>query len=528
MSLVENKRLIFNRSRRFPFFIAAALLFAMGTLGYWATAEERMSQDEKKWKGVPGPDKYAPGTSPPAVVEDWQRDYLQYQPLGKGDTEQSPLNKPGAPNPPNIHRFGGTGSTSHVIPIIPPEPFEKEMKFEMEMKPKVTAQQQALLEQRYNLTPRYAPGVTMTRGKPIPMGPTARLHEGLTFEKLGAMSPEDIKAKDLFPYLPLPHPLHQTGGQVLPKMFVDVHPEFDRFDVAHDIPEAFLPEFPPPLFLTSRPDLGDVSQGQELTEGNFYELMKGILPPLQLEGLRILVQKFPEEEFNQTDQRKVVKPSRGIACLDCHVNGHTNGAFHLNPDNRPELARLRLDTPTLRGTNIQQILGSKRSLRSLEDFTEFENRSAYFNHELTTADRKGRTELTRNQVMAMAQFQNLVDFPPAPKLDVFGRLDPKKASQQELRGQAVFLGKARCAECHQPPLYTDNLMHDLRVERFYHGRAEGRIKTFPLRGIKDSPPYLHDGRLLTLEDAVEFFNLVTGVQLTQEEKKDLAAFLRAL
>ena len=58
--------------------------------------------------------------------------------------------------------------------------------------------------------------------------------------------------------------------------------------------------------------------------------------------------------------------------------------------------------------------------------------------------------------------------------------------------------------------------------------ADGPIKTFPLRGIKDSPPYLHDGRLLTLEDTVEFFNLVLGTQLTAGEKQDLVAFLRVL
>jgi hypothetical protein len=51
---------------------------------------------------------------------------------------------------------------------------------------------------------------------------------------------------------------------------------------------------------------------------------------------------------------------------------------------------------------------------------------------------------------------------------------------------------------------------------------------FPLRGIKDSPPYLHDGRLLTLEDVVEFFNLIQGLKLTQQEKTDLVAFLRSL
>ncbi len=58
--------------------------------------------------------------------------------------------------------------------------------------------------------------------------------------------------------------------------------------------------------------------------------------------------------------------------------------------------------------------------------------------------------------------------------------------------------------------------------------GDGPIKTFPLRGIKDSPPYMHDGRLLTLDDTVEFFNLVLGTQLTPAEKTDLVAFLRAL
>ena len=79
-------------------------------------------------------------------------------------------------------------------------------------------------------------------------------------------------------------------------------------------------------------------------------------------------------------------------------------------------------------------------------------------------------------------------------------------------------------------------MHDLQIERFYNPRTEhgmtmtkqGPIKTFPLRGIKESPPYLHDGRLLTLEDVVEFFNLVQGLRLTRQEKTDLVAFLRVL
>ena len=58
--------------------------------------------------------------------------------------------------------------------------------------------------------------------------------------------------------------------------------------------------------------------------------------------------------------------------------------------------------------------------------------------------------------------------------------------------------------------------------------GDGAVKTFPLRGIKDTPPYLHDGRLLTLDDSVEFFNLVLGTKLTEEQKHDLVAFLRTL
>ncbi len=151
--------------------------------------------------------------------------------------------------------------------------------------------------------------------------------------------------------------------------------------------------------------------------------------------------------------------------------------------------------------------------------------------------RKASNILERgSQVHFMSEFQALLDFPPAPKLNVLGRLDRAKATQSEARGEDLFFGKAQCSVCHTPPFYTDNLMHDLAVERFYKPRmeggmlitAQGAIKTFPLRGIKESPPYLHDGRLLTLEDTVEFFNLVLELKLTAQEKKDLVAFLRVL
>ena len=390
------------------------------------------------------------------------------------------------------------------------------------------AAQRKVLESRYTLTPRLDPSAKMSRGKPLVVGPTARLASGLTWEELAKLSPEEIQRRGVFPYPPLPHPKHATGGQVFPQIQTRMFPRLERFDVEFDLPEAFLPEFPPAIFIQSRPELGDVSRGEVVSINNYYRLFKDLLTPVQLDGLRMLLTPFPQEEFNPTDDRKHAQPSLGVTCLDCHVNGHTTAQFHLNPDDRPQQRRFRLDTVSLRGLYNQQLHGSKRSLRSVEDFTEFEIRTAYFNGDPIHAMKKGFTIIPRIQVAHMAQMQNMFDFPPAPKLSPTGRLDASRATPNELRGEQVFYGKGQCASCHSGPAFLDHQMHDLRVERFTKEPGDGPIKTFTLRGIKDSPPYLHDGRLLTLEDTVEFFNLVLGVNLTRDEKADLVAFLRVL
>ncbi len=408
----------------------------------------------------------------------------------------------------------------------------------------VMKRQQRLLEARYDLADRPSREL-MFRKKPLQAGARTRLPEGLTFEALAEMSPEQIRERDAFPagFFPLPHPHHEAGGMVFPKNLIEetkrqTGRDLTRFDLDFDLPEHFLPEFPPAVFLTTRPDLGDVSQGQLITTDNFFEIFKGIIHSKDLDGLRLLVTPFPQQQFNLTDDRRSERPSTGVACFDCHSNGSTSGATHPALDARPQQFRHRVDTPTLRGVNVQRLFGSQRALKSVEDFTEFEQRGAYFDGDLASAAKKGVNVLERgSQVSNMADFQDILDFPPAPKLDpVTGKLDPKKASVEELRGQEVFFGKGQCGTCHTPPHYTDNTMHDLQVERFFtprmiNGRmatADGPIKTFPLRGIRDTPPYLHDGRLLTLEDAIEFFNLVVQARLTEEEKKDLLAFVLAL
>jgi cytochrome c peroxidase len=402
----------------------------------------------------------------------------------------------------------------------------------------------AFLAERYDLADRPAVGVTMSRGKPVQQGARARLKPGVTWELLSTLTPAEIRAREIFPaaFLPLPHPNQTEGGMLFPHGVIDEikrqeQRDLTRFDLDFDLPDQFLPEYPAAIFLTTRPDLGDVSQGRVVTLDNYFALFNGILNPKQLEGLRLLLTPFAQQQFNATDDRRSPRPSRGVACFDCHANGHTDGATHLSGDVRPQAFRHRITTPSLRGVNIQMLFGSQRAMKSVEDFTEFEQRGAYFDGDPVIATKKGVNILDRgSQVQAMAEMQELLDFPPAPKLTVFGKLDPAKATAAELRGQTLFFGKAQCATCHVPPYYTDNSMHDLQTGRFFaphpeHGAmmtGDGPIKTFPLRGIKDSPPYLHDGRLLTLADTVEFFNLILETHLAADEKTDLEAFLRVL
>jgi cytochrome c peroxidase len=433
---------------------------------------------------------------------------------------------------------------SSFMPVVPKEDFRTTIERMKAAKAGVNKRHADLLASRYDLSDKPAQGATMSKGKPVQGGVRVKLGSGMSWERLGQMSPEQIRQADAFPagFLPLPHPNHPEGGMLFPKFHIDEinkqeQRDLTRFDLDFDFPDHLLPEFPAPIFLTTHPEMGDVSQGKQLTIDNFFDIFNGILNPKQLEGLRLLLTPFPQQQFNQTDDRRSERPHRGVACLDCHANGHTNASTHLVGDIRPQELRHRIDTPSLRGVNIQRLFGSQRALKTVEDFTEFEQRAAYFDGDPVIATKKGVNVLERgSQVHFMAEFQALLDFPPAPKLGVDGRLDARKASQAEMAGQEIFFGKGKCSTCHAPPYYTDNTMHNLKTERFYTPRTiaghkmvgDGPIKTFPLRGIKDSPPYLHDGRLLTLEDTVEFFNLVMETKLTAQEKTQLVAFLRAL
>jgi hypothetical protein len=361
----------------------------------------------------------SPGVNQPADIDVWRSQE------NRGGLRPYPAAPPGAPNPGEaLFLFGGSGTTSFATPDLG-MPFSEWRQRMEQQRPQVDQAARQRLQAHYDLQCRPHPDATMSRGKPQPLGPSARLPPGVdSWEAYAALPADEIRRRGAFPWLPLEHPLHSTAHMLFPRQWTTTHPEHERLDAGFDIPDSFLPEFPPALYLTTHLELGDVSRGVEITYANSFKLFDG-------------------------------------------------------------------DTAMLAAI--------------------------------------GGRDLQKAQTNHVGDFNAIIDFPPAPKLDALNRLIPEKATPAELPGEALFLGKAQCAACHPPAShFTDNTMHDLKVERFYAGRPEGPIKTFPLRGIKDSPPYLHDGRLLTLEDAVLFFDVVLSTRLAAAEKQDLAAYPRSL
>src|SRR6202790_2438772 len=192
-------------------------------------------------------------------------------------------------------------------------------------KPEVRARQMNVLNQRYDLSDRSDPNAKMSRGKPVQTGVRVKPPANVSWDQLSAMSPEEIRAKGLFPagFLPLPHPKNEEGGMVFPKFAIEetkkqTGRDLQRFDVDFDIPDQFLPEFPAAIFLTTRPDLGDVSRSELVTTSNYYDLFNGILNPKQLEGLRLLLTPFAQQQFNETSDRRTEHQSLGGGCFHCH------------------------------------------------------------------------------------------------------------------------------------------------------------------------------------------------------------------
>ena len=189
------------------------------------------------------------------------------------------------------------------MPVVPTKSFEDIHKGDTEEKDEVLARQKALLEKRYDLSDNGSDVQMSGKRKAVQQGVRVKLPNGATWDRLNGMTPEQVKRQNLFPmgFRPLPHVKHMVGGMVFPKKQIDEIKkqearDLQRFDVDFDIPDHFTPEFPPPMFLTSRPDLGDVSQGQVITMKNYYKLLYGKITPVQMEGMRLLLTPNPQQQ----------------------------------------------------------------------------------------------------------------------------------------------------------------------------------------------------------------------------------------
>jgi cytochrome c peroxidase len=159
-----------------------------------------------------------------------------------------------------------------------------------------------------------------------------------------------------------------------------------------------------------------------------------------------------------------------------------------------------------------------------------------------------------NIAMALASFLRIKLRAGDSAWDHYQAGEERAVSADVIKGYAIFTGKAACALCHAPPLFTDMAYHNVGIgyrpgDKLDEGRFaatkvetdKGAFKTPGLRGVELSAPYFHDGSVATLEESVDFM-LAGGhrdgnpaidprlkpVTLTDEERAQLLAFIRAL
>ena len=137
-------------------------------------------------------------------------------------------------------------------------------------------------------------------------------------------------------------------------------------------------------------------------------------------------------------------------------------------------------------------------------------------------------DLITAQLPALQIYQLSIPVPSAPR----GSFDRSSAK----RGEAVFNGRGKCADCHTPPLYTEPgwNMHtgaEIGIDDFQASRSpDGRYRTAPLRGLHSHQRggFYHDGRFATLDAVVQHYDTHFTLGLTDDQKRDLVAYLKSL
>ena len=151
---------------------------------------------------------------------------------------------------------------------------------------------------------------------------------------------------------------------------------------------------------------------------------------------------------------------------------------------------------------------------------------------------------------AIATFERTVLSGNSP-YDRYKAGDKSALSAAQIRGLKLFEGKAKCAECHSGFNFTDESFVNIGIGmdkpnpdlgRYVVTKEEedkGAFKVPTLREIEHTAPYMHDGSLKTLEEVIEYYDRggtknpylderITPLNLTEQEKKDLVEFMKAL
>ena len=276
------------------------------------------------------------------------------------------------------------------------------------------------------------------------------------------------------------------------------------------------------------------------------------------------------------------------SCLTCHLPEHGFAAPEpLGPAypsqterrNSPTLINVAYNLPLIwdgrAGSLDKQALGPIRNILHMNNNLDLLVQRLEADPSYTAAfrDAYGDEQITPERVgNAISSFERTLVFDDAP-IDRYMDGDEDALTDMQKRGLTLFMGKGNCFACHNGPNLTDNLFHNLGVPDDHvrgdpqvlasiqfdakrteykdwasleedPGRAQithdpadfGAFRTMGLRNVKDSPPYMHNGALATLEDVVHFYNeggdehpnkseLIQPLSLDDQEIEDLVIFL---
>ena len=143
-------------------------------------------------------------------------------------------------------------------------------------------------------------------------------------------------------------------------------------------------------------------------------------------------------------------------------------------------------------------------------------------------NKRPANDMITAKLAALHYYQLSIPAPTPPA----GSFDQARAG----RGEALFKGKAQCATCHVPPLFTEpgwntHKPADIGIDDFQSNRSPERTyRTAPLRGVwaHQKGGFYHDGRFATLADVVNHYNSFKQLNLTEQEKGDLVQYLLSL